>query len=350
MGGLPATMRAARFDAETKALTVETVPVPAPGRGEVVVRVAACGICHSDLTQLDGHFTPRLPVITPGHETAGTVAAVGDEVDFWAPGDRVVVAAGRPCGSCRECRHGGGIDACERLEIMAFDYDGAWAEYVVTPATTLVGVPEHVPLEQAAVLADAVSTPYGALDTVGLRVAESVGIWGLGGLGTHLVQLTRISGASPIVALDPLPAARERALGLGADFVLDPLDDATPERLAEITDGHGLDVAFDCVGRASSIAQADRALGHRGRLALVGMSPDKLTLGAEMNFVRGRHTVVGHLGYRMSHLVDLVELVARGRLDVSGSISAVLPLEEAADGVRRLREHEGNPIRVLLKP
>ncbi|WP_432850421.1 zinc-binding dehydrogenase [Amycolatopsis sp. CA-161197] len=350
MSGLPATMRAARFDAASKKLSVETVPVPAPGRGEVVVKVAACGICHSDLSQLDGAFTPRQPVITPGHETAGTVAAVGEGVSFWSPGDRVVVAAGRPCGTCRECRHGGGIDSCEKLRIMAFDYDGAWAEYLLTPATTLVDVPDHVPLEQAAVLADAVSTPYGAVDTAGLRPAEAVGIWGLGGLGTHLVQLARICGASPIVALDPLPAARERALGLGADFALDPLDEATPDKLAEITAGHGLDVAFDCVGRGASLTQADRALGHRGRLVLVGMSSDQLDLGAELNFVRRRHTVVGHLGYRMKHLADLVELVARGRLDVSGSVSAILPLEEAAEGVRRLREHEGDPIRILLRP
>ncbi|MEV7043746.1 zinc-binding dehydrogenase [Amycolatopsis sp. NPDC051061] len=342
---LPATMRAARFDTATGTLAVRTVPVPRPGAGEVVVRVAACGICQSDLSQLDGHIPARLPVITPGHEASGTVAAVGAEVSHWRPGDRVVLGAGRACGRCHECQGGGGTSSCESLEVMAFHYDGAWAEYVRTDATTLVAVPDSVSLEHAAVLADAVSTPYGAIDTAGLRVGESVGIWGLGGLGTHLVQLARICGASPIVAVDPLPAARERALALGADYVLDPADEATPGRIADITGGRGLRAAFDCVG-----TQADRALGHRGRLVLVGISPDPVSVGQGIHFVRYRHTVIGHTGYRVRHLEECVELVSRGRLDVSGSLSAVLPLEDVAEGVRRLREHEGNPIRIVLRP
>ncbi|MEU7368827.1 zinc-binding dehydrogenase [Streptomyces hygroscopicus] len=348
--GLPATMRAARFDTAAGTLTVQEVPVPRPGAGEVVVKVAACGICQSDLSQLDGHIAPRLPVVTPGHEASGVVAAVGDGTELWKVGDRVVLGAGKACGTCPACRFGGGTNTCENLQIMAFHYDGAWAEYVRTDATTLIAVPDSVPLEHAAVLADAVSTPYGAIDTAQLRSAESVGIWGLGGLGTHLVQLTRICGASPIVALDPLPAARERALALGADFALDPADEDTPARLKEITAGKGLDAAFDCVGRAPSFTQAERALGHRGRLVLVGISPDPLAVGPEIHFVRNRHTVIGHTGYRMEHLEDLVELTARGRLDISGSVSAVLPLEEVHEGIRRLREREGNPIRVLLRP
>ncbi|GAA0668351.1 zinc-binding dehydrogenase [Streptomyces malaysiensis subsp. malaysiensis] len=347
---LPATMRAARFDTAAGTLKVEGVPVPRPGVGEVVVKVAACGICQSDLSQLDGHIAPRLPVVTPGHEASGVVAAVGGGAGHWKAGDRVVLGAGRACGTCPACRFGGGTNTCEDLQVMAFHYDGAWAEYVLTDATTLIAVPGSVPLEHAAVLADAVSTPYGAIDTAQLRSAEAVGIWGLGGLGTHLVQLTRICGASPIVALDPLPAARERALALGADFALDPTDDDTRARLKEITGGKGLDVAFDCVGRTPTFTQAERALGHRGRLVLVGISPDPLVMGPELHFVRNRHTVIGHTGYRMEHLEDLVELTARGRLDISGSVSAILPLEEVNEGIRRLREREGNPIRILLRP
>ncbi|MCA1188012.1 MULTISPECIES: zinc-binding dehydrogenase [unclassified Saccharopolyspora] len=347
---VPATMRAVRFDAATGELAVRDVPVPQPGPGEVLVRVAACGICQSDLSQLDGHIRPRLPEITPGHEAAGVVAALGAGVRNRQLGDRVVIAAGKDCGECPECLLGGGTDRCEDLQVLAFHYDGAWAEYVLTSAVSLVDVPESVPLEHAAVLADAVSTPYGALDTAQLRPAESVGVWGLGGIGTHLVQLARICGASPIIALDPLESARERAIGLGADFALDPGDPDVAARIAEITGGRGLRAAFDCVGRSATFTQADAALGHRGRLVLVGISPDRLAVGPEIHFVRNRHTVIGHTGYRMRHLEDLVELTDRGRLDVSGSVSAVLPLDEVAEGIRRLREHEGDPIRILLRP
>lgn len=347
---LPTTMRAARFDTATRELAVREVPVPLPGPGEVLVRVAACGICQSDLSQLDGHIAPRLPQITPGHEAAGVVAALGEGVRDRQVGDRVVIAAGKECGECPECRLGGGTDRCEDLQVMAFHYDGAWAEYVLTSAVSLIDVPRSVPLEHAAVLADAVSTPYGAIETAGLRAAESVGIWGLGGIGTHLVQLARMCGASPIIALDPLESARERALGLGADFALDPVAPETAARIKEITGGRGLRAAFDCVGRGATFAQADAALGHRGRLVLIGISPDQLAVGPEIRFVRNRHSVIGHTGYRMSHLEDLVELTDRGRLDVSGSVTAVLPLDEVAEGVRRLREHDGAPIRILLAP
>ncbi|HEY0498561.1 MAG TPA: zinc-binding dehydrogenase [Kutzneria sp.] len=347
---LPETMRAVRFHAESGKLSLETVPVPRPSPREVVVKVAACGICHSDLSQFDGHIPARFPSITPGHEASGTVAAVGSDVQHWQVGDRVVIAAGRACGRCRSCVFGGTIDDCEALEVMAFSYDGAWAEYVVTPGVSLISVPDGVSMEQAAVLADAVSTPYGAIETADLRMAESVAVWGLGGIGTHLVQLARIAGASPIIGLDPVAAVRERALTLGADFALDPLDTDTPKRIMEITDGRGLRVAFDCVGRASTVAQANGVLGMRGKVVLVGISAETMELGREGTFLGRRHAVIGHLGYKMKHLSELVELVSRGRLDLSASISAVLPLADFEEGIRRLREHDGNPIRVLLKP
>ncbi|MEK8169237.1 zinc-binding dehydrogenase [Streptomyces sp. M19] len=233
---------------------------------------------------------------------------------------------------------------------MAFDYDGAWAQYVAVPAAALVRVPESIPLEQAAVLADAVSTPYGAVVATGnVRPAEAVGIWGLGGLGTHAVQIARLCGASPIIALDPLPGARERALKLGADAALDPADEG-PAAYQGADRGRGLRAAFDCVGKAASFRQAEAALGHRGRLVLVGLSPDSLDFGSELAFTVKRHSVIGHLGYRKEHMEELVELVARGRLDISGSVSEILPLEEIQEGVRKLHEYEGNPIRIIVRP
>ncbi|MFD7429100.1 zinc-binding dehydrogenase [Streptomyces sp. NPDC059814] len=345
------TMRAAVFDPATAELTVRDVPVPVPAPGEVLVRVAACGICHSDLSLLHGVFKTKLPAITPGHEASGTIAALGAPAPGWAEGDRVVLHAGRACGVCATCVAGGSPDDCENVRIMAFDFDGAWAEYVIAPVTALVKVPDSIPLAQAAVLADAVSTPYAAVtSTAVVRPAETVGVWGLGGIGTHAVQAARLSGAAPIIALDPLPAARERALDLGADHVLDPADPDVDARIRELTGGRGLDVAIDAVGRTGSVQQANRALATRGRLVLVGMTGDTLDLGTELHFSRERHSVIGHLGYRKEHIQQLVDLVATGRLDISRSVSALLPLEEINEGVRRLEEHEGNPIRIVIQP
>jgi 2-desacetyl-2-hydroxyethyl bacteriochlorophyllide A dehydrogenase len=346
-----ATMRAARFDTVTRRLVVTDVPVPRPGPGEALVKVTACGICHSDVGLLHGTLSSTLPVITPGHEAAGEIAELGSPTPGWRVGDRVVIAAGRACGSCGRCASGAAADDCLKLQLMAFDYDGAWAQYVVVPAAALTRVPDSVPLEQAAVLADAVSTPYAAVvDSAAVRPAEAVGVWGLGGIGTHVVQVARLIGAAPIIALDPLPAARDRAADLGADHVLDPLADGVAEQIRELTGGRGLDVAFDVVARGSTMAQANAALGHHGRLLLVGMSQDPVDLGPAAAFARTRHSVAGHLGYRKRHIEQLVELVAHGRLDVSRSVSVVLPLEDVAEGVRRLEEHDGNPIRILLAP
>lgn len=182
------TMRAARFHADTGTNVLEDVPIPSPGPGEVLVKVAFCGICHSDLSLLDGTFPALLPVVTQGHEAAGTIAALGDGVTGWAVGDRVVPAAGRPCLQCRFCRRGD-LTNCPNIQLMAFAYDGAWAEYTVAQAGGLTRVPDNVPLEQAAILADAVSTPFGAVVRTGqVAVGEAVGVWGVGGVGTHIVE------------------------------------------------------------------------------------------------------------------------------------------------------------------
>ncbi|QKV81130.1 alcohol dehydrogenase catalytic domain-containing protein [Amycolatopsis sp. Hca4] len=343
-------MQAVRFDRATGELRLAEVPTPAPAAGEVLVKVAACGICQSDVRRIDGEIEPRLARYTPGHEAAGVVAAAGSRVRRWAPGDRVVLAAGRQCGECAACRGGAGADSCTDLRLPATHHDGVWAEYAVTSETALVPVPDAIPLEQATVLSGAVATPYGAIETARLRPAEGVGVWGLGGLGIHLVQLARLCGASPIIALDIRPAARELALGRGADLALDPANTRLESYIRGVTDGRGLDVAFDFVGRACSFGQARAVLGDRGRLVVVGTSLDVGEAVPEFASMRHDQTVVAHTGYRVRHLEDVVGLVGRGRLDVSASIGAVLPLARVAEGLQRMRERDGDLLRLLLRP
>ena len=154
---LPTTMTAARFDAGTMQLELQHVPVPTLAAHEVLVRVAACGICLSDVHLLDGTLPSSLPAVTPGHEAAGVVVAVGDNVAYWKAGSRVVMAGGKPCLTCDTCGRGR-YESCPNIAVMGFGYDGAWAEYVAVPAMVLTEIPEWLPFEQAAILADAVST------------------------------------------------------------------------------------------------------------------------------------------------------------------------------------------------
>lgn len=349
---MAATMRAQRFRRATREWAIEDVPVPEPGPGEVLIEVAFCGICHSDLSLIAGVFDgPEIPdVVTQGHEASGTIAALGPGVSGWAVGDRVIPAAGRPDGTCESCRRGD-FAHCRGIRLMAFAYDGGWAEYTVANAMGLTRVPDAVPLDQAALLADAVSTPFGAVVHTGqVRIGEAVGVWGVGGVGTHVVQLARLVGAHPIIAFDIDEAVRRRALDSGADLAFDSRDPEVAQHVADATRGHLLDVAFDAVGVPATFGQALDLLGPGGRLVAVGMSAQEVSLGTTTAFALSRKQVLGHLGYQNADIGVLADLVAAGRLDLGRSISGVVPLEELGAGIRRLHEREGNPIRILVRP
>ncbi|CAN5181864.1 zinc-binding dehydrogenase [soil metagenome] len=343
-------MRAQRFYAESRTITVEDVPIPEPGPGEVLVKVEYCGICHSDLSLINGTFPAQLPVVTQGHEASGTVAKLGPGVTNWSVGDRVILAAGKPCLECPNCRRAD-FSNCLRIRLMAFAYDGGWAEYTVGQAAGLTRIPDNVPFEQAAILADAVSTPFGAVVRTGkVAVGESVGVWGVGGIGTHIVQLARMVGAAPIIAIDLNPAVRDRALELGADYAFDSRDEALQDKISEVTAGRKLDVAFDAVGLKVTFEQALDSLTVGGRLVGVGMSAESPTIGMTAMFGLTKKQVLGHLGYQNVDIETLANLVSRGRLDLTRSISAVVPLDDIAQGIEMLEKQDGNPIRILVRP
>ena len=343
-------MRAARYNAEAKKLFVGDVDTPQPGPLEVQVQIQACGICLSDVHLMDGTIPPIVPEVTPGHEPAGIVTAVGELVPGWKEGDRAVLTGGRPCGKCAHCSIGR-VEDCLAFEIMGFHYDGSWAEFVCVPYYAMTPLPEGIPFEQAAILADAVATPYAALiDRGALRPGETVGLWGIGGLGTHAVQLARLCGASFVVAVDPLASARERALKLGADVALDPATQDVPAEIRGHTGGLGLDLALDLVGANAVLQQCVSSLALGGRAVMVGLSMEKLELEPSLLFGIQKHSVLGHLGYERRHLDDLVKLLAAGRLDLTASISDVIDLDDVADGVRRLAEKEGDPVRIMVRP
>jgi threonine dehydrogenase-like Zn-dependent dehydrogenase len=262
----------------------------------------------------------------------------------------VIVAAGRPCTACPNCRRGD-IANCLRIQLMAFAYDGAWAEYTVAQAVGLTRVPDNVPLEQAAILADAVSTPFGAVVRTGkVGIGESVGVWGVGGVGTHIVQLARLVGAVPVIAVDIKPEVLDRAVELGADYAFEARDEGLRDKIADITGGRMLDVAFDAVGLKSTFEQALDSVTVGGRLVGVGMSAESPSVGPTNMFGLTQKHVLGHLGYQNVDIETLATLVSRGRLDLSRSISDIVSLEDVRVGIEKLERQDGNPIRILVKP
>lgn len=344
------TMLAERFYTKERAIRLEQVPIPDPGPGQVLIKVAYCGICHSDLSLIHGNFPSSLDVVTQGHECAGTIVKLGPGVHGWEEGDHVIPSAGRPCLKCRNCRRGAFTD-CMDLQLMAFAYDGAWAEYTVAQAAGLTRIPDNVPLEQAALLADAVSTPFAAVvRTAQVHVGNAIGVWGVGGVGTHLVQLSKLAGGVPIIAVDIDNAALERAKRLGADYTFRSDDPDLGRHIEEATGGRMIDVAFDAVGIAQTVRQAAQFLDVNGKIVTVGLSDQDINVGPFLDFNLKRKKLFGHLGYKSVDIAMLAEMLSYGRLDLSESVSAIVPLAEVERGIQMLESHEGNPIRILVKP
>ena len=327
-------MRAGQITVSTRAFSVVDVPTPEAGAGQVRIKVAAAGVCLSDVHLLEGILSPGYLLgdhVTLGHEVAGVIDQVGAGVTTAAMGDRVVVIAGER-------------NSAQQVTTMGFDYDGGWAEYVVTKAELVATIPDSLPFEQAAIIPDAVSTPWAAISsTAKMQPGESAVVFGVGGLGIHAVQLLKLVGCSKVIAIDPREDARTNALARGADFAFAPDD-------PEIKSHRGLSAAFDFAGVTPVRKQAFSLLGEQGRLVIVGIANEPIVIPNDMAFTYMRTQVLGHYGSEEHHVRELIEFARQGRLDLSQSVTEVMPLEKAAEALDKLANKIGNPIRIVLKP
>lgn len=342
-------MRAARFEGAGKPLSVREVPVPTPADDEVLVRVASTGLCGSDVHIAVEGITPtsHLP-ITLGHEIAGTVAAVGAAVTDWPSGERVCVFPVLFDGTCGSCL-AGHSEICLNRRIVGIHADGGLAEYVAVPAKNIVAIPDGVPFEQASICTDAVITPFHALaDVAGLRPGESVAVLGVGGLGLHAIQIAKLAGASPVIAVDTRAAQLARAEQSGADVVVDASGQSVVDTVLTATGGVGVDVAAEFVGAQVTIGQAVECLRIGGRAVIVGLGSDPISVLPPTVFVRKQLQLLGSYGGTLTTLQRVLQLVATHRLDISHSITHTFPLEEADEALRTLHEKTGDPQRVVI--
>jgi 2-desacetyl-2-hydroxyethyl bacteriochlorophyllide A dehydrogenase len=343
-------MRAARLHepgADDPDVRIDDVAVPSPGPGQVLVEVHACGVCASDLHVVAG-VTPAatLPLVL-GHEAVGDIAAVGEGVTDWLVGDRVLVLPAWPCGRCPYCL-GGRENLCRSLRVPGVDVDGAQAGYTLADARVVTHVPRDVPVEQAAILVDAVATPYHALKRAGVTQGSTVAIVGLGGLGMHAVQLARLAGAATVVGVDVDPVNLERARDWGADAVVDATDGKPARRVRELTEG-GVGKAIEFVGRNQTIDQAIKMLAPGGRAVVVGLTPERLETLPSALLVSNELEVVGSFGSTRQDVDELVDLLDAGRLDLSRSVTHTYDLERFPDALRQLHTRRDNPIRIVIR-
>jgi 6-hydroxycyclohex-1-ene-1-carbonyl-CoA dehydrogenase len=340
-------VRAAVFHGAESGLSIEEVPTPSPVPGEALVRVAGCGMCHTDLHYLDhGVPTFKPPPIILGHEAAGTVAAVGERVTDWSEGDRVLIPAVLSCGRCRFCRMGR-ENLCERLEMLGNHIDGAYAEYVAVNASELVAVPEEIPLDKASVIADAVSTPYHAVKHRGrVRTGDTVAVVGCGGVGLNIVQCAAAAGGR-VIAIDLNEERLEIARTLGAEETINPEGVERLDKHVRKLTGGGVDVAFEAIGQAVTVEMAFSLLRKGARLCVIGFShePATIPVGKLMFF---ELEMVGSLGCGGGDYPEIVELVRQGKLQLDPVVSGTIPLEEIEEGFDRLRRGEG--VRWVVTP
>ena len=327
-------MKAGRITISTRKFAVTEVPTPSAGPGQVRIKVGAAGVCLSDVHLLDSTLSPGYLIgdeVTLGHEVAGTIDQLGEGVHTYQIGDRVLVIAGER-------------NEKNQITTLGFDYDGGYAEFVITKAALIVKIPDDLPFEEAAIIPDAVSTPWAAISsTAKMQPGESAAVFGVGGLGIHAVQLLKMLGCSKVIAIDPRPDARAKALEIGADFAFDPSDE-------ELKKHRGLNAAFDFAGVTPVRKQALSLLGEQGRLVIVGIANEPITIPNDMAFTYMRTQILGHYGSEPVHTKELVEFVRQGKLNLKGSISDVLPLDQAALALEKLEKKIGDPIRIVLKP
>ncbi len=361
---IPKTMRAAVLVAAGKPLEVREIRTPRPRAGEVLVKVIACGLCHSDLHVMAGKIWFPLPAVL-GHEVSGTIVELGQGTGYsgLAVGDQVCGAFLMPCGQCPECARGrddlcGPFFEFNRLKGQLFDgasrlsdlagsviaqyWMGGLAEYCVIPVTAVARMTECMDPVAASIIGCAALTAYGAVRRgADLQYGETVAIIGIGGVGSNIVQVAKEMGARHIIAIDVDDEKLAAAARLGATETINSRAEDARERVFEITHERGVDVAIEALGIPATFEQALTLLADGGRMVPIGLAAGTATASVEINrLVRRGQQISGSYGARTrTDLPTVIELAARGLLDYRGMVSKRVPLTGAEEAYRLL--HKG---------
>ena len=349
-------MKAAVLIEPGQPLVIEQVNISKPGPHEVLIRTAACGLCHSDLHFIEGTYPHPLPAI-PGHEAAGIVEAVGSEVRSVKVGDAVITCLSAFCGHCEYCVTGR-MSLCLGAETRRKPGEAprltrpdgslvnqmlnlsAYAEMMLIHEHACVAINPDMPLPQASVIGCAVTTGAGTIFNVcKLTPGETVAVIGCGGVGLATINAAKIAGAGRIIAADPIPEKRALAIKLGATDVVDAMADDAAAQILELSKG-GVDHAIEAVGRPASGELAVKSLKRGGTATILGMMPlqHRVSLSA-MELLSGKKlqgAIMGGNRFPVD-IPRLVDFYLRGLLDLDSIISETIPLEQINDGFDRMK-------------
>jgi S-(hydroxymethyl)glutathione dehydrogenase / alcohol dehydrogenase len=355
-------MRAAVFAELDQPLSVEDVSVVDPGPGEVLVRVTASGVCHSDLSVIHGVIPGGTQIL--GHEGAGVIEKVGPDVQGLAVGDRVIGSFVPACGKCWYCLRGESFSCAETYNVMFVPHYtrsngeeiggmtglGTFAEMMVCSQFSVVKVETDLPDEVLALIGCGVTTGVGAaLNTAHVEPGSTVAVIGCGGVGQAVIQGARIAGAARIIAIDPVALKRDAALTYGATHVIDPTEVDPVMGVIELTGGRGADYAFEVIGTAGTIRQAVETARPGGAAVLVGVPKltDDVPIPA-FSILAGKRLlgcIYGQANVRRD-FPRFISLVEAGRLDVGSMVSRTMHLHEVNEALDAMQR--GEVIRSVL--
>ncbi|MFC6019925.1 zinc-binding dehydrogenase [Plantactinospora solaniradicis] len=364
--GLPADMLAAILPDDRPGLAVTRIPVPVPRADEALVRVTACGVCHTDLHVIKGEVAFPRPAVL-GHEISGTVVAFGEGTTDRRGldvGDRVVGAFIMPCTRCAACQRGRD-DMCEaffaqnRLRGTLYDGEsrlampdgsflamysmGGLAEYSVVPLAALAALPDGLDPVSAATLGCAAFTAYGAVHRAGeLRPGQSVAVVAVGGVGSGVIQVARAGGAEIVIAVDVAPEKLENAKRLGATHLVNSREVDAVAAVREITGGRGVDIGFEALGQPATFRQAVGMLADGGRMVAIGIAAGAASAEVEITpLVRRGYTITGSFGARTrADLPEVVRGAAEGHFDTVNLVTRQYSLAEADEAYQALARGE----------
>jgi 2-desacetyl-2-hydroxyethyl bacteriochlorophyllide A dehydrogenase len=315
---------------------------PRAGPGEVLVRTAATAVCHTDLSIYTGkHPGVRYPVVL-GHESTGVVEALGDGVSDLKSGEHVIINPIIACGHCDQCRSGA-ENRCRNAGLFGREVEGSLSQYVTLPARYLHPLPARLPLEQATLI-ETLATVRHAQDRVGLAPGEAVVVLGQGTAGLLHTRLAALSGANPVIAISRTQWKLDMAERMGAHHIISaPVEQAVAE-VKRITGGKGADVVIDTAGGGDTLKAAIDMLRPGGRFSAFAVSHESVRGFSTFPLYYGEISIIGSRALTGDDMAPAIDLVASGKVDVDGFITARYPLSHAADA---FEEYERNPSRIL---
>ncbi len=340
-------MKAAVFHGTEKGILIEDIPVPEIGENDILVKVAACGACHTDLHYIEhGIPTFKAPPIVLGHEASGVIEKAGANVTHLAEGQRVLIPAVLTCGRCSYCR-AGRENICSDMKMLGNHFDGAYAEYVAVDAKDVLALPDSIPLEEASIIADALSTPFHAVkNRAKVRPGDTVVVYGCGGVGINAVQIATACGAT-VIAVDMNDEKLKWAKEFGATYTINAGDVERVSKEVKKMTGGGADIAIEVIGNPRTIEEAFECCRIGGRLCVVGYTHEKINIVAGKIMFKEME-ITGSLGCPPGEYVPLIKMVENEQIDLQKIVTHRFALDDIQGAFDVMKE--GKSLRSIVIP